>query len=130
MTKLLIVDDEEEIRAFLTEFFEDRSYQVLTAGTKEEAQAVLEQEKPEVALIDIRMKAERDGIELLQWIKDRNLKVVTIMVTGVENRLVVEEVLKLGADDYIVKPLSLEYLEKSVSEKIKALTGDPSKPQP
>jgi len=124
MIKLLIADDEEDIRQFLSEFFTDRGYSVLTAGTKEEALLLLEHEKPQVALLDIRMKSERDGIEILRWIKDQGLNVKTIMVTAVETSESAEEAKRIGADDYITKPLSLEYLEKSVSQKIAALSGD------
>ncbi len=124
MIKLLIVDDEEEIRRFLSEFFTDRGYSILTASTKEEALLVLEREEPKIALLDIRMQGQRDGIEILRWIKDQGLKVKTIMVTGVETSEAVEEAKRMGADDYITKPLSLEYLEKSVSQRIATLAGE------
>lgn len=122
MKKILIADDEDEIRKFLKEFFEDKGYSVLTAKTQEEAKEQLEREKPLVALLDIRMRSQRDGLEILTWIKQRKLFTKTIMVTAVENREIIEEAYKLGADDYITKPLSLEYLQTSVSEKIENLT--------
>lgn len=121
--KILIADDEEEIRDFLRSFFDERGYSVVAAGTKADAIALLEQEKPHVALLDIRMGTPRDGIEILSWIKQQKLNVKTIMITGIENQEIMEEARKLGADDYITKPLSLEYLETSVSEKIAKLTG-------
>jgi DNA-binding response OmpR family regulator len=127
--KLLIVDDEEEIRDYLRDFFADRDYSVVTASTKEGAMKALEDEKPLAALLDIRMRTSRDGIDLLQWIKDRKLPVKTIMVTAVEDEKVIQEVRKLGADDYITKPLSLEYLENSLSERIDELIKDLSKKQ-
>ena len=131
MSKLLIVDDEEEIRQFLSEFFVDRGHSVLTASTKEEALLLLEREKPQVALLDIRMKTQRDGVEILKWIKDQGLKVKTIMVTGVETSEAMEEAKALGSDDYITKPLSLEYLEQSVAQRVAALSGDsPKKIEP
>lgn len=123
MGKLLIVDDEADIRQFLSEFFTERGYSVLTAGTKEEALPLLEGENPQVALLDIRMKGQRDGLEVLKWIKDKGLKVKTIMVTGIETSEVVEEAKSLGADDFIAKPLSLEYLEQSVAQRVAALSG-------
>ena len=121
------MDDEEDIRGFLSEFFTERGYSVLTAGTKEEALIVLEREKPQVALLDIRMKGQRDGLEVLKWIKDKGLKVKTIMVTGIETSEAVEEAKSLGADDFITKPLSLEYLEQSVAQRVAALLGGAAK---
>ncbi|OGX04366.1 MAG: hypothetical protein A3G87_01935 [Omnitrophica bacterium RIFCSPLOWO2_12_FULL_50_11] len=129
MSKLLIVDDEEEIREFLSEFFTERRYSVLTASTKDEALLLLEREQPAVALLDVRMKGQRDGVEILQWIKDKGLNVKTIMVTGVETSEAVEEAKSLGADDYITKPLSLEYLEQSVTQRVAALAGGAPKEQ-
>ena len=124
MNKLLVVDDEEEIQDFLREFFANRGYSVVTAGNKEEACKVLLEEKPLVVLLDIRMRGARDGLEILEWIKGENLKVKIIMVTGIENQEVIQEAMRKGADDYITKPLSLEYLETRVAQKIAAFMND------
>jgi len=124
MKKLLIVDDETEILAFLKEFFEDRGYSVTTAASSDEARQALELEKPLVALLDIKMKTNEDGLELLRWIKEKSPKVKVIMVTSLEHQEIVEKAKSLGADDYITKPLELQYLETSVSEKVDALMKD------
>ncbi|OGW89283.1 MAG: hypothetical protein A3G33_02720 [Omnitrophica bacterium RIFCSPLOWO2_12_FULL_44_17] len=121
MKKLLIVDDESEIRDFLSEFFIGRKYTVVTAATKEDAYKALQEEKPHVALLDVRMKGPRDGIEILHWIKEQKLTVKIIMVTAVEARDIIQETASLGANDYITKPLSLEYLETCVAQKIATL---------
>jgi DNA-binding response OmpR family regulator len=122
--KILLVDDEKEITDFLKEFFEARSYQVFTAANPEEARKLLEEVNPHVALFDIRMKSPRDGLELLEWTRQKKFKVKVIMVTAVENDDVIQEAMKLGADEYITKPLGLERLEGSVTEKINALLQD------
>lgn len=122
--KLLIVDDEKDIQDFLKEFFEARGYSVVTAGEKEEAKNALLREKPHAVVLDIRMKGQRDGIDLLCWIREQKLQMKVIMATGVEDPGVVQEVMKLGADDYVTKPLSLEYLEGSVSKKLAELFKD------
>lgn len=118
MKKLLVVDDEADVRKVLKDFFEELGYSVTTASNIEEAKAALEQEKPLLALLDIRMKTDRDGIEILRWIRERNLRVKTIMVTALQTMEVIEEATNLGADAYITKPLSLDYLESTVSEKL------------
>src|SRR3989338_5680263 len=108
MPKLLVVDDEAEICAFLKSFFEERLYEVITARSGEEALEKVEREKPQVLLLDIKMPG-KDGIEVLREVKRKYPKVKVIMVTAVETSDKIEQAIKLGADNYITKPLSLEY---------------------
>jgi len=119
-SKLLIVDDEVEICEFLKSFFEDREYKVAVAnnGTQAFEQVALFQ--PKVVLLDIQMPG-MDGLQTLKKIKTAFPKVKVIMVTAVETQEKIEEAMRLGADNYITKPLSLEYLEKDVQDKIEAL---------
>ena len=120
--KLLIVDDELEICDFLKSFFEERNYDVMTATSGEEALAALDSFKPQVVLLDIKMPV-MNGVQVLQNIKSKSPKTKVIMVTALETRDKIEECLRLGADNYITKPLSLEYLENDVREKIESLTN-------
>ena len=117
--KLLIVDDEAEICDFLKSFFEERNYEVRTATSGEEALKAVEQFKPNVVLLDIKMPV-MDGIRVLELIKAKHPKMKVIMVTALETRDKIEECIRLGADNYITKPLSLEYLENDVREKIES----------
>lgn len=117
--KLLIVDDEAEICDFLKSFFEERNYEVRTATSGEEALKAVEQFKPNVVLLDIKMPV-MDGIRVLELIKAKHPKIKVIMVTALETRDKIEECIRLGADNYITKPLSLEYLENDVREKIES----------
>lgn len=118
--KLLIVDDEAEICEFLKSFFEDRDYKVMTAHDGAGALEQVDRFKPEVVLLDIQMPG-MDGLQALSKIKGLHPKVKVIMVTAVETQEKIEEAMRLGADNYITKPLSLEYLEKDVQDKIESL---------
>ncbi|MGI6241593.1 MAG: response regulator [Candidatus Omnitrophota bacterium] len=120
--KLLLVDDEVEICEFLKSFFEDRDYQVATAHSGVQAIEQVESFKPDVVLLDIQMP-EMDGLSALREIKEKYPRVKVIMVTAVETQDRIEAAMRLGADNYITKPLSLEYLEKDVQEKIESLAG-------
>lgn len=122
MPKLLVVDDEAEICAFLKSFFEERLYEVITARSGEEALEKVEREKPQVLLLDIKMPG-KDGIDVLREVKRKYPKVKVIMVTAVETSDKIEQAIKLGADNYITKPLSLEYLEMEVKDKIARLVS-------
>ena len=120
--KLLIVDDEVEICDFLQSFFEERNYEVKTASSGQAALNLVEQFKPQIILLDIKMPG-MDGIQVLGTLKKKFPRTKVIMVTALETRDKIEECLRLGADNYITKPLSLEYLENDVREKIEAVTG-------
>ena len=118
--RLLVVDDEEEICDFLKSFFEDRQYLVETAHSGVQALEKVKSFEPHIVLLDIQMP-EMDGMKALQIIKRENPKIKVIMVTAVETQEKIEEAMRFGADNYITKPLSLEYLENEVQEKLKDL---------
>lgn len=124
MIRLLVVDDEPEICDFLKSFFEDRDFEVQTAVSGEAALQVVETFHPQVMLLDIKMGG-MDGLSVLRKVKEKNPKVKVIMVTAIETTDKIEEAMRLGADNYITKPLSLDYLEHDVREKIANLTARP-----
>jgi DNA-binding response OmpR family regulator len=111
--KILTVDDQMGIDSFFYEFFTARNYEVFNALNGKEALDIVKKEKPKIVLLDIQMRG-MDGIETLKKIKEADKDVVVIMVTGVNDEDVKKKALEAGADDYVTKPLSLEYLEKVV----------------
>ncbi len=118
MHKLLVVDDENDICDFVRTFFKDRGFNVFTALSAEEALSIAKKEKPDMVLLDIKMKG-MDGLAALKHIKelDRNIKI--IMVTALADQDKMREAYKLGACDYITKPLILDYLEQTVLKNLK-----------
>ena len=121
--KLLVVDDERDICNFVKSFFEMRGFQVSAALNGDEAMLMLLREKPDVVILDVKMRSEREGLEYLPQIKKGLPSAKVLMVTGVEDADTIETAKKFGADDYITKPLVLEYLENTVIKKIGLLTG-------
>jgi len=119
MPKLLIVDDEIDIREFAKNFFRKRRIDVLTASGGSEAISLVDSQRPDLVLLDIRME-EMTGIEVLRKIRELGGEIKVIMVTGVEEEETISEAKKLGVVGYIHKPLVLEELEKIV---LKELTG-------
>lgn len=111
--KILTVDDQMGIDSFFYEFFTARNYEVFNALSGKEALKIVEKEKPRIILLDINMRG-MDGIETLKKIREIDKDVVIIMVTGVKDDDVMKKAYELGANDYITKPLSLEYLDKVV----------------
>jgi DNA-binding response OmpR family regulator len=115
MAKLLIVDDESDVREFAASFFRKRKIEVITASSGEEALSNIEKEKVDLILLDIKMSGI-DGLETLKRIKDKDKDAKVIMVTGrkPEEENVFDKCMQLGAMDYIHKPLELDELERKV----------------
>ena len=118
MYKLLIVDDELDICDFVRTFFKDRGFHVFTALNGEEALSITKKEKPDMVLLDIKMEG-MDGLAALKHIKELDKNIKIIMVTALEDQDKMHEAYKLGACDYITKPLILDYLEQTVLKNLK-----------
>ncbi|MEW6325886.1 MAG: response regulator, partial [Nitrospirota bacterium] len=103
---ILIVDDEPAILNTLADVLKDEGYQVATAGSGAAALAAL-QEMPAVILLDIWMP-DRDGLDVLQQIKQLRPQTTVIMMSGHGSIETAVRATKLGAYDYIEKPLSSE----------------------
>jgi DNA-binding response OmpR family regulator len=113
MLKLLIVDDEIDIREFAKSFFKKRGIEVITASGGNQALALIEKESPDLVLLDVRME-EMTGVEVLRALRKADNSTKVIMVSGVEDEEVIKEANELGVVGYIHKPLVLEELEKIV----------------
>jgi DNA-binding NtrC family response regulator len=118
MPKLLIVDDEIDIREFAKSFFKKRGIQVFTASAGSEALEIIEQEQPNLVLLDIRME-EMNGVDVLKKIREKGHKVKVIMVSGVEEESTVKEAESQGITGFIHKPLVLDELQKIVLKELK-----------
>ncbi|MCX5677801.1 MAG: response regulator [Candidatus Omnitrophica bacterium] len=117
MRKILVVDDECDICDFVKNFFQERGYEVLTALNGEDAIEISKKEKPELILLDIRMKG-MDGIAALKHLKEIDRKQKIIMVTALTDQDKMDEAFRLGACDYITKPLMLDQLEAAVEKNL------------
>jgi len=113
MFRILVVDDEQDIRDFAKSFFEKRGIKVLTASGGVEALDIIDKQKPDLVLLDIHME-EMSGVEVLKELRQNKNDIKVIMVTGVEEEAIVNEANSWGIRGYIHKPLVLEELEKIV----------------
>jgi CheY-like chemotaxis protein len=117
MVRILIVDDEPDAVELLREFLAGKNYEVSTAANGEEALRKVKTERPHMILLDVRMPG-MNGLEVLRRVRQFDQEVGVIIVTAVNEEETGREALKLGAFDFIVKPLNLEYLERSLWTKI------------
>jgi two-component system, NtrC family, response regulator AlgB len=118
MTKLLIVDDEKNIRATLTTFFEGAGYEVRSTEGGSQALVLLSEVSGfDVVLTDYLM-AEMNGYQLLEHIKVRDPDIPVILMTAyatVENAVAA---IKAGAYDYLTKPFSLDQVQRAVERAL------------
>ncbi len=110
---ILVVDDEKDIRISLTGILEDEGYQVLTADNGIEALECARLELPDLVLLDIWMPG-MDGLETLERLKTLFPQVTVIMISGHGTIETAVRATKLGAFDFIEKPLSLDKVLISV----------------
>ena len=107
MKTIMVVDDGIDIREALGGVFMDEGYDVTSAGTAEEALKKLESRVPEIVLLDIWLPG-MDGIDALKEIKKRHPELPVIMISGHASIETAVKATKLGAYDFIEKPLSLD----------------------
>ncbi len=117
MAKILIVDDEQIIRDRMQKLLELDDYETVTAGDGPKGLEALEKEKPQVALVDIKMPG-MDGIEVLRQIKERTDETEVIMITGHGGVETAIDALKIGAFGYIQKPVEYDELEIEIKRAL------------
>ncbi|MDP2654722.1 MAG: response regulator [Candidatus Omnitrophota bacterium] len=122
MSKLLIVDDEIDIREFAKNFFRKRHIDVFTASGGNEALEIIKTESPDLVLLDVRME-DFTGVELLRKLRQEQNQSKVIMVSGVEDEETVSEAKSLGVLGFIHKPLILDELEKIVLKELQPPTA-------
>ncbi|MEE4174667.1 MAG: sigma-54 dependent transcriptional regulator [Xanthomonadales bacterium] len=111
---ILVVDDEQDIRVLVSEILEDEGYAVSTAEHGEAARAAFARRTPDLVLLDIWMP-DVDGISLLkEWSESGRLSCPVVMMTGHGTLETAVEATRLGAQDFVQKPLSLAKLLATV----------------
>ncbi len=104
---ILIVDDEESILDTLSSILEDEGHDVITASSGESAISKFIENPPDIILLDVWMPGI-DGIETLKSIREKNRDVCVIMISGHSNIDTAVQAIRLGAYDFLEKPLSLD----------------------
>ena len=118
--RILVVDDEKVIRAILTDYLGEKGFDVVAVENGREALEVLSKEPKDIVLTDLKMP-EIDGIALLEEIKRRGIKVMTIIMTGFATVETAIQAMKIGAYDYITKPFKMdeivEILRRAITQR-------------
>jgi two-component system, NtrC family, response regulator HydG len=125
MEKILIIDDDKDLCFVLKRFLSKHGFEVLDASTGKMALEILESVDPDLILCDFRLE-DMSGSSILKKIKEKNPSVPVIIITGYSNIKTAVEVMKLGAMDYVTKPLLpdeiLLTIRKALASKVEEKT--------
>ena len=109
MPKLLVVDDEPSILHFFRRAFPGPDVTLLTAATAAEGLAAVARERPDVVVLDINLAGE-SGLEMYRRVREADPKIPVIFITGHGTADTAIEAMRLGAYEYLLKPLELDHL--------------------
>ena len=127
MASILVVDDEMGIRELLNEILTDEGHTIYAAESAAQARKIREQMRPDLVLLDIWMP-ETDGITLLkEWSKTGQLTMPVVMMSGHATIDTAVEATRIGALNFLEKPIALQKLLKTVN---KALETSPKYVEP
>lgn len=106
---ILLCDDDINLTAVLADYLREHGYEVAIVGNGEECLAKVSSYRPDLCLLDINMP-QKDGFETLSAIRDMYMELPVIIISGHSAQEDVVRAFKLGADDYVIKPLAVEVL--------------------
>lgn len=118
MTSILIVEDDITFGMMLKTWLGKKGFDVSSASNIARARKHIESEKTDLVLSDLRLP-DHDGIDLLKWMNDRGMNIPLIIMTGYADIQSAVQAMKLGARDYIAKPVNPEELLKKIAEALR-----------
>jgi len=116
---ILLVDDQDSIRYFLSKTLVEEGYEVRTAATAAQALETIGSELPDLVLLDLKLP-DRTGLQVLADLKDILGEICVIMMTAFGDIKTAVEAMKLGAYDYVNKPINLEQLMFVIEKGLKS----------
>ena len=126
--KVLIVDDESHVRDAIQLLLEWDSYgfdTVLTADSVEEAQYILQKQKPELLIVDVVIGPVL-GMDILNYINDQKMETKSIVISGHDDFQYVRAMFILGAIEYLLKPIEQDKLEAAVQKAVSQMKAEPN----
>ncbi|WP_110111769.1 response regulator transcription factor [Bacillus sp. CGMCC 1.16541] len=105
MTRILLVDDDKDIRQLLTLYLQNEGYNIIEAENGEEAIEMMNKHHPDIVLLDVMMP-KKDGFTIVQEIRQSGNAVPVLMLTARQEDMDLIQGLTYGADDYIKKPFN------------------------
>lgn len=129
MKSILIVEDDITYSMILKTWLTKKGFQVQSASSIARAQKMVESDAIDLILSDLRLP-DRDGIDLLKWMREQGRQTPLIIMTGYADIQSAVQAMKLGAQDYVAKPVNPDELLKKMEEALKTpLREAAAKPQ-
>lgn len=129
MNSILIVEDDITFGMMLKTWLTKKGFEVSTESSITRARKNIEKQVPHLILSDLRLP-DYDGISLLKWMGEKGLNIPLIIMTGYADIQTAVQAIKLGARDYIAKPVNPEELLKKINEALQETEGVASKKSP
>jgi DNA-binding NtrC family response regulator len=117
MKPILVVDDEAIVRDSIGDWLRTAGYEVYEAETGEEALMLIEKTDFSFLILDVRLPG-KSGIQVLKEVRAAKPEIKTIIITAFPSEGLADEVMKLGAVDYLIKPVHPENLERIILETL------------
>ncbi len=124
--RILLIDDDKNFTKIFSEVLNGEGYDTIVAHTGSEALEILEDNFFAILIIDIRLP-DMDGIELISKINKTDPDMRKIILTGNPSMDNVQRALKMGAHEYLIKPVKLEEIKARIKDQIDKLDSELSK---
>ena len=112
-SRLLFVDDEEDLRTLVKRHLSLEGFSIETASDGDEALDFLQHERFDLVLLDIHMP-RMNGVRVLEFMRDHGMRTRLIVLTGIDDPLVMQRCVTLGALDFVRKPYNFHELIDSI----------------
>jgi len=117
ISKILVIDDEESFRETIRLCLEDKSFNIITASSGEEGISLFEKERPDIVITDLKMH-KMNGLDVLTHIKSLDSNVPIIMLTAFDDVPNTIEAMKIGAYDFVSKPIKVDALKSLITRAL------------
>src|SRR5690606_1941258 len=117
MSKILIIEDDVSFCLMLKTFLTKKGFEVFNAFSFKEAETILNEKKIDLVLTDVRLP-DSDGIQILQFIKEVNPAIQVILMTGYTDIKTAVNVMKMGAFDYVAKPINSDEILHTIKKAL------------
>jgi DNA-binding NtrC family response regulator len=115
MKSILIIEDDPLVRKTLASQLAKKGFDVAVAETGEDGVRAYGESAPDLVLLDVRLP-DIDGLEVLRKIKERNRRAIILIMTAFDDMKTTVEAIKLGAFEYLVKPLNSAELDLTIEK--------------
>ncbi|CCQ97026.1 hypothetical protein CULT_550005 [[Clostridium] ultunense Esp] len=122
-SKILLIDDEREMEVFLQEALQGEDYELVQFTTGKEALEYLTKNKAHLILLDVQLP-DMNGLEILEKIRTKDPVTRVVMITAFATVEMAVQAMKIGADDFLCKPITLENVREVVLNQLKEVVPE------